>query len=73
MRQFYLAHKIVPLTAQLTWTQHVELLPLKNKALRRKIEHKIVRQKLSQKQIMQVVHEANQALLDKGLATHWKP
>ena len=29
MRQFYLANKIPPLTAKLTWTQHVELLPVK--------------------------------------------
>jgi len=29
MRRFYLAHQAVPTSAQLTWSQHVELLPVK--------------------------------------------
>ena len=31
MRQFYLANEIWPPAAKLTWTQHVELLPIKNR------------------------------------------
>ena len=30
MRQFYLANEIWPVPAKLTWSQHVELLPIKN-------------------------------------------
>ena len=51
MRQFYLANEIWPLTAKLTWTQHVELLPLKKSTERRNLERLIVTQNLSQKQI----------------------
>ena len=29
MRQFYLANEIWPVPAKLTWSQHVELLPIK--------------------------------------------
>jgi endonuclease YncB( thermonuclease family) len=60
MRQFYLTHEISQLTAKLNWTQHVELLPVKNKAMRQRLEKKIVSQKLSQTQIRQVVRELNQ-------------
>jgi len=34
MRQFYLAHKLVPAPAQLSWSQHVELLPVTNNGAR---------------------------------------
>jgi len=57
MRQFYLANEIWPLTAKLTWTQHVELLPLKKSTERRNLERLIVTQNLSQKQIRQAVHK----------------
>ena len=60
MRQFYLTREISQLTAKLNWTQHVELLPVKNKAMRQKLEQKIVNQKLSSQQIRQVVRELNQ-------------
>jgi len=33
MRQFYISKKIWQETAKLGWTQHVELLPIKSKAL----------------------------------------
>ena len=38
MRQFYSANEIWPETAKLNWTQHVELLPIKSTATRRKLE-----------------------------------
>ncbi len=45
--------------AKLTWTRHVALLPLKNSTARRRLERKIVRQKLSYEQIRQTVQELN--------------
>jgi hypothetical protein len=38
MRQFYISNKIWPETAKLSWTQHVELLPIKSTATRKKLE-----------------------------------
>ncbi|MBL7188375.1 MAG: hypothetical protein ISS70_18775 [Phycisphaerae bacterium] len=32
MRQFYLTHKILPPAAKLSWSHHVELLAVTNKA-----------------------------------------
>ena len=62
MRRFYLAHEEnLQATGKLTWTQHVELLPIKNKAIRRKIEQRIVSQKWSCQQIRQAVNELVQA------------
>lgn len=61
MRQFYLTHPIAPAPAQLSWTQHMELLPVKDKAARRRLENKIVRQELSLQEIRQAVHEVTQA------------
>ncbi len=46
MRQFYLTHKILPAPAILSWTQHVELLTVTNKA-----------DKLSPRQIRQEVRQ----------------
>ncbi len=62
MRRFYLAHEEnLQHTAKLTWTQHVALLPVKNGTTRRRLERKIVNQKLSYEQIRHSVHELNQA------------
>jgi len=66
MRQFYLTHKIVPTSAQLSWSQHVELLPIKSKALRQKLEEQIVSQKLSSQQIRQAVQEVNQSTCESS-------
>ena len=38
MRQFYTSNKIWQETAKLSWTQHIELLPIKNTAMRKKLE-----------------------------------
>jgi len=60
MRQFYLTHEISQAPAKLNWAQHVELLPVKNKTMRRKLEKRVVDQNLSSRQIRQVVREMNQ-------------
>ena len=62
MRRFYLAHEEnLQHAAKLTWTQHVALLPVKNSTARRRLERKIVSQKLSYEQIRQTVQELNQS------------
>ena len=55
MREFYLAHSILPTSAKLNWSQHVELLPVTNKAMKQRLERQIVRDKLSPRQIRQEV------------------
>ena len=69
MRQFYLTHKeIVQLTAQLTWTQHVELLPIKKASDRRKLEGLVLKKKWSQKQIRKAVREVTQSEQPQAVA-----
>ena len=55
MRQFYLAHKISPPAAELSWSQHVELLPVTNKAIKQRLERQIVCDHLSRRQIRREV------------------
>ena len=38
MRQFYISNKIWQETAKLSWTQHIEPLPIKSTAMRKKLE-----------------------------------
>ena len=45
MRDFYLVHKILPPAAKLSWSQHVELLPLTNKTDKRRLEKRVIREK----------------------------
>ena len=51
MRRFYLNNRNRPAPADLTWTQHVELLPVTNKADKRLLERRIISDKLSPRQI----------------------
>ena len=57
MREFYLAYKILPPAVKLSWSQHVELLPVINKADKRRLEQHIIRDKLSRGQIRQKVRQ----------------
>lgn len=61
MRQFYLSHEISQPAAKLTWTQHVELLPVKEATERRKLERRIITENLSREQIRQAVQELQQS------------
>ena len=45
MRDFYLVHKILPPAAKLSWSQHVELLPVTNKTDTRRLEKRVRREK----------------------------
>jgi len=55
MRRFYLNHRIRQPAAELNWSQHVELLPVTNQADKRSLEQRIIRNKLSRRQIRQEV------------------
>jgi len=57
MRQFYISNKIWQETAKLSWTQHIELLPIKSTATRKKLESRIVADNLFYSQIRQAVKE----------------
>ena len=46
MRRFYLGNRIQPTSAELTWSQHVELLPVTNKADKQRLEQRIIGEKL---------------------------
>ena len=46
MRRFYLNHRILQTSAELKWSQHVALLPVKNSTVRRRLERQIVNEKL---------------------------
>ncbi len=58
----------------MTWGQHVELLPVRDKRLRAQIEKQAVKKVLSVRQIRQLVREANQdARLAKALPPLARP
>ena len=57
MRRFYLHHRIRQAPAELNWTQHVELLPVTNKADKRSLEQRIIRDNLSSRQIREEVRQ----------------
>lgn len=60
MRSFYLLNQKGPLADQLDWTDYTELLPLKDEALRRKIEQKAVKHGLNAKEIRRLVRETRE-------------
>ena len=55
MRRFYLQNRIGPTSAQLAWSTHVELLEVKHKAVRLRLVKKIVREKLSVRDVRKIV------------------
>ena len=57
MRRFYLDNQNRQPAADLSWSQHVELLPITNKAVKLRLERQIVSEKLSRRQIRQEVRD----------------
>jgi hypothetical protein len=57
MRRFYLSNRIQQTSAELNWSQHVELLPVTNKVDKKRLDQRIVGEKLSPRQIRQEVHQ----------------
>ena len=66
MRRFYLNNRNRPAPADLTWTQHVELLPVTNKADKRRLERRIISDKLSPRQIRLEVRQLKEGELKGG-------
>ena len=56
MRRFYLDNRIHQHAGELNWSQHVELLPVTSETDKRRLERRIIRDKLSRSQIRQEVH-----------------
>jgi endonuclease YncB( thermonuclease family) len=56
MRRFYNDNRNRQPAADLSWSQHVELLPITNKADKQRLARQIVSEKLSRRQIRQAVH-----------------
>ena len=61
MRRFCLNNRNRPAPADLTWTQHVELLPVTNKADKRRLERRIISDKLSPRQIRLEVRQLKES------------
>ena len=57
MRQFYLRNPIQPVTVELDWTDHVELLPIKDEKTRKELEARILKEGLNSKELRQLVQE----------------
>jgi endonuclease YncB( thermonuclease family) len=57
MRRFYLSNRIQQTSAELNWSQHVELLPVTNKVDKKRLERRIISDKLSPRQIRLEVHQ----------------
>jgi hypothetical protein len=57
MRRFYLHNRIQQPAAELSWSQHVELLPVTNKTDKRRLERRIISDNLSRRQIRQEVQQ----------------
>jgi len=55
MRRFYLDNRIHQHAGELNWSQHVELLPVTSETDKRRLERRIIRDKLSRSQIRQEV------------------
>lgn len=57
MRRFYLDNRIHQPAGELNWSQHVELLPVTNKADKQRLEQRIISSKLSRREIRKEVRE----------------
>ncbi|MBF0385070.1 MAG: thermonuclease family protein [Candidatus Omnitrophica bacterium] len=57
MRQFYIMQPIQPISAELDWSDYVELLPVKDEATRRRLQGRIRKEGLSAFQIRQLVRK----------------
>jgi len=71
MRRFFLDNKCPQAPAELTWSQHLELMPIRDPSASSKLEKRIVRQALSTQQIRQAVRK--QASLERAERTDVQP
>ncbi len=59
MRQFYTLNPIQPAPAKLDWTDYVELLPIKDKQTRTRLEQRAVKEDLNTREIRRIVQKIN--------------
>lgn len=57
MRQFYLLNPIQPTSVELDWSDHVELLPIKDERMRKRLQARILKEDLNSRQIRRIVRE----------------
>jgi len=57
MRQFYLLNPIQPISVELDWSDHVELLPVKDAKTRKRLERRILKENLNSFQLRRLVRE----------------
>lgn len=60
MRQFYQLNQKSSAPSQLDWTDHVELLVIKDENVRRNIERRVVAENLSSRELRQLVRETRE-------------
>ena len=54
-RHFYMRHSIAPTSAQLDWSDYVELMPVRNKKKRKHLERRILKEGLKSREIREEV------------------
>ncbi|MDD5226613.1 MAG: DUF1016 N-terminal domain-containing protein [Candidatus Omnitrophica bacterium] len=70
MRRFYFEHRIRPPAAELSWTQHVELLKIEDVKQRKTLERKAILESLKRDEIRELVrHELVRAEVEENLKT----
>ncbi|HSV43944.1 MAG TPA: DUF1016 N-terminal domain-containing protein [Candidatus Bathyarchaeia archaeon] len=57
MRRFYQSHRILQAPAKLNWTDYVELLPVKDEKIRKRLEQRVAKEHLNSRQLRRVVRE----------------
>jgi endonuclease YncB( thermonuclease family) len=57
MRSFYLAESIMPTSAELDWSHHAELNPVKDKKVRRQLEQRVLKEGLTSHELREIVRE----------------
>ena len=57
MRQFYLLNPIQPTSVKLDWSDYVELLPVKDERMRRRLEQRVLKEDLNTIELRQLVQK----------------
>ncbi len=57
MRQFYLLNPILPTSVELDWSDYVELLPVKDERVRKRLEQRVLKENLNTIELRQLVQK----------------
>ncbi len=57
MRQFFVLHPILPISEKLDWSDYVELLPVKDRKMRQRLEQRLLKEGLNSLQLRQLVQK----------------